>query len=47
MGFIGDDPDEIEFEPLPTTEPVKEPSPAPAEPAPAEPAEPKREEVPA
>lgn len=45
MGFIGDDPREIELEPLPTTEPLREPSPAPAPPAPAPTKEP--EKVPA
>ena len=29
-GYIGEEPNEYEFEPLPTTEPVHEPSPAPA-----------------
>lgn len=44
MGDIGKDPHEIEFEPLPDSEPVREPA-APT-PAPA-PAEPQKEPVPA
>ena len=34
MGFIGEDPEEIELEPIPLTEPIKEPSPAPVAPEP-------------
>lgn len=49
-GFIGDNPREVEFEPMPETEPIKEPSPSPSTPtpapAPAEPA-PQEEPVPA
>lgn len=44
FGNIGDNPKEYEFEPFPDSEPVREPTPAPATPAPA-PAEP--EKVPA
>lgn len=36
MGNIGEPVKHIELEPIPTTEPVREPSPAPATPAPAQ-----------
>lgn len=31
-GDIGEDPKEVEFEPIPTTEPLREPAPVPVEP---------------
>jgi hypothetical protein len=35
MGDIGDPVREVEFEPLPASEPVREPAPAPLQPVPA------------